>query len=509
MCPSVFKSTPNNVATLTITIIITMTIKNITSDKRYLSDFLNELPSNCIFNKGVTGCGGTHVELYSKRNSIILVPTIELAKNKHKDGFLIVYGGVSENEIETYLNSQVAYKKIIGTYDSLVKIMKFDILDYFLLIDEYHILFNQYTLRKNAIVYLLNNYAKFKNFCFMTATPLDEDTILDEIKHLDRLNLTWTNATPIKLTLVDTVFTNKELINKIVSDNKCNYHIFLNSLYTIKNIVKKLQLTDYRVICSDNNKKMKLDGELLNFKTTRDPINKVNFYTSSCFEGTDLYDPIGKTIILCDTNISTTVLDISTLIRQICGRLRDSVYKDDITLILNTCKHRYAKISKSEFENQVKENIRKGKAGYDAFINGNQDYRDYALSTFTNEVQFSCYLNKFESEIYYDDNLRKLDEHNYKLVTEIYNDSISVLNECIKNDFVADLSISEITIQSEIKSLVNNREFTYKELKDLFTPIFKKYNLVFDKRLISTYFPEFKKIRKTKNKLKETYYIFI
>lgn len=45
---------------------------------------MKELPSHCLLNKGVTGCGGTYVELHSLRNSIILVPTIDLARNKKK-----------------------------------------------------------------------------------------------------------------------------------------------------------------------------------------------------------------------------------------------------------------------------------------------------------------------------------------------------------------------------------------------------------------------------------------
>lgn len=57
--------------------------KIISMDKvGYLSDFFSELPSNCILNKGLTGCGGSYLELHSNRNSVILVPTIELVKNK-------------------------------------------------------------------------------------------------------------------------------------------------------------------------------------------------------------------------------------------------------------------------------------------------------------------------------------------------------------------------------------------------------------------------------------------
>ena len=29
------------------------------TDKKYLSEIMNELPANVILNKGITGCGGT------------------------------------------------------------------------------------------------------------------------------------------------------------------------------------------------------------------------------------------------------------------------------------------------------------------------------------------------------------------------------------------------------------------------------------------------------------------
>lgn len=67
-----------------------MNIKTIKVDSRFLSEVMTELPSNVLLNKGITGCGGTYVELNSKRNSLVLVPTIELAKNKLEKDFLIV-----------------------------------------------------------------------------------------------------------------------------------------------------------------------------------------------------------------------------------------------------------------------------------------------------------------------------------------------------------------------------------------------------------------------------------
>ena len=43
---------------------------------------MEDLPQNCIFNKVVTGCGGTTIALFNERNYIIAVPTTELITNK-------------------------------------------------------------------------------------------------------------------------------------------------------------------------------------------------------------------------------------------------------------------------------------------------------------------------------------------------------------------------------------------------------------------------------------------
>ena len=141
----------------------------IITNESYMSEIMHELPNETLLNKGVTGCGGTTVELLSKRNSIILVPTIELAKNKWRKNYLIVHGSIKNKEIEDYINSDVKYKKIIGTYDCLKRLLDInsDVKNYFLLIDEYHILFSAYSYRNIPIQYLLKNFRLFKGFCFI------------------------------------------------------------------------------------------------------------------------------------------------------------------------------------------------------------------------------------------------------------------------------------------------------------------------------------------------------
>ena len=43
---------------------------------------LRDLPHNCIFNKVVTGCGGTTVVVSNSEDYVIAVPTTELIINK-------------------------------------------------------------------------------------------------------------------------------------------------------------------------------------------------------------------------------------------------------------------------------------------------------------------------------------------------------------------------------------------------------------------------------------------
>ena len=126
-----------------------MIARTIVAEKsaKFLSEVINEILTQCLLNKGVTGCGGTTLEIQSKRNSIILVPNINLVLNKTKahSNLMGLYGEVSKYQFNSAFKKQRSYKKIITTYDSLPKLIEWigdDVYDYFLLIDEYHILFN-------------------------------------------------------------------------------------------------------------------------------------------------------------------------------------------------------------------------------------------------------------------------------------------------------------------------------------------------------------------------------
>lgn len=481
---------------------------NLTGNNKFLSDHIKELPSNCIINKGITGCGGTTLELNSKRNSIILCPTKNLVTSKSSLGYFGVDGNVNKTNIRNYIMTAKGYKKILATYDSLPKLIETipNYNEYFLLIDEYHLLFNDYSFRSDPIMFILNNFSKFNNWAFMTATPLKEEFILHELKDIDQITYNWESAIPVHIDIRDTAFIQKELINLINIYNDRNLHIFLNSVSTIYNITNKLNTDDYRVVCSENSK-----TKIRNFSKVTDPIRKLNFYTSCAFEGVDIYDPDGFCIIICDTNIATTVLDISTKIRQVCGRIRDSKYKDKCTLILNTSKHRYA--GKTDFEKIVKDSERRGKRKAELIKQCSEDDLITELKLYSQETYSNLYLNKYKDKIFYDENLKKLDIYNYNLISEIYSNSISVLGECTKNNFKGivtkpDNSKGLDWIKNKLSEL-NKSEFTYSELEEIFLPLFKEHGLVWSKRTsISNFFPDHIKKRKSEKTGRDTYYKF-
>lgn len=476
-----------------------------TTDKTYLSEVWDVLPDNCLLNKGITGCGGTYLELNSKRNSIILVPTKELVKNKRTKEHFGLLGSIKDKQLKDYIISTLKYKKIIGTYDSLVRILKYiDPSEWFLLVDEYHIMFNYYTLRNDSIYFILNNYKKFKSYCFMTATPLKPEMMLTELEDLNQININWTRAVNAKIDIIDSRNTNSNLIKILEnSSSNINYHIFLNSVVSITTIVKKMNLTknDYKVVCSDAAK----SRTKLNVEDTTTKPKKFNFYTATAFEGCDIYDKYGKTIILCDTKVASTILDISTLVRQIIGRLRDSIYKDEVTLILNTSFHRYAGTSKEKFDLQVLENEKIGRRKIDLISKINNDLdllvekRSYSADAYN-----SFYVNFKENLFFFDENLKRRDIYNYFLISGIYNSSISVIKEINEND----MDISSVEKNNWAVDMLVKKEYTYSELQELFKDELKKKGKTFDYMFINTYLPSYTKTRRAKNNVRETYYKF-
>lgn len=292
---------------------------------KYLSEIRSELPKNCLFDKGKVGCGGTTLAIENDEPYVICVPFQSLVINKISqypndrfDGELLgVLEGVGVQDIMSYVK-RVKIPKIIVTYDSLPKVLAaVDAKDYNLLIDEYHILLTQYAFRSGAINGVLDNYKKFKSYCFMTATPIEDEFILPALKGLDVVKQDWNDTIECKVTTIkcDNVkASTMKLINNFLNGKiDGNAYIFVNSVKFIKEVVKGLGLTkdNTRVIYSRyNNTNIGIPrGEI------SDKPKKINLLTSTCFEGCDIYDEDGKTFIVSDANKEHSLVDISTSVQ--------------------------------------------------------------------------------------------------------------------------------------------------------------------------------------------------
>ena len=159
---------------------------------------MERLPSNCVLDKGRTGCGATTLAIRQQGNAIIAVPYVNLIRSKeaqHRDMLLGVYEGTGRNEIQEYAQNHGTHK-IMVTYDSLPKVMDtlesngYDVLnDYQLVIDEWQVILNSYDFRPEAIRGLLKAADGFKDVVYMTATPVKPKYWPEEMKHLQRVKI--------------------------------------------------------------------------------------------------------------------------------------------------------------------------------------------------------------------------------------------------------------------------------------------------------------------------------
>ena len=345
------------------------------NDYKYLAEFLEDLPDNSFVNKVLTGCGNTFLALTNNRNYVITVPFISLIKNKlnsHR-GVLGVYGETTDQEIENYLNSDIKYKKILVTYDSLARITNFiNPQEYKILIDEAHKLIDSASFRTNAIETVLENYKKYSSYCFATATPVKDKYQLPELVNIQKYKINWKNIRPVTIEYdkyPDNL--NKRiavLIIKFLKDELVgNPYFFINSVTSIIQIIKELKKAGYndaslfKIICSNNKENQikihKHLGKDYNIEFTTDQLKRITFCTATLFEGSDLYDENGITYIITDGTKDHTKYDILTTLPQIIGRLRDSKYRDTVYVILSPSYY-FTYTSPEEFEQEIRRQLK-------------------------------------------------------------------------------------------------------------------------------------------------------
>lgn len=398
------------------------------------------LPSGYLIDKGKVGCGGTSLALEDNRDTIVCVPFVSLVKNKmfaYGDKVLGVYEGVTETDIKNYITNYKGVKKIICTYDSLPKVAKITGYDYYLLVDELHLLFIQYVFRNKAIKGVLDLYKNFREWSFLTATPIESDLMLEELKDIPTYKINWENKTTITVNTLkccQPLATVGKIIKEFLEGKRFgNCHIFLNSVESIVSLIKTYELNgnNTRIIFSKNNKegndalnKYKNTCQGITNGETTDPVKKINIYTSTCFEGCDLYDVEGKIFIVSEGHKAQTLYDISTQVRQIAGRIRNTIYKD-ITHIYKATRYN-EDLPLDEYKKVVLEESEKAKR-YVEKVNSDIDLLEGTEKSF-----YAYVIREDDGSFSFDPNRMMLDIYNYKCLHHTYALDVNLSEEYYK-----------------------------------------------------------------------------
>lgn len=292
------------------------------------------IPSNVILDKTLTGLGATHTELISNRNSIIIEPNVPVIIGKTKDNpdWLAVWEKCTLSKVEKYLQSTNKRKKLICTPESFSKIRKaaYNLslniyTDYFCLMDECEKFIQDVDFRKR-ITQPVYDFFKFQQKAFVSATPLEMGE-----KELENQNFRILKIAPEydykkNLELIVTNSYDKTVIRKLndLQDSPC-VCIFINSSNGINKIINSFKLTDYKVFCSNKSVNKLKEREFENVYEMLEPLAKYNFFTCRFFSALDIKLKVKPDVlILTDLNEAIyTMVDPFTEVIQIQGRFRN------------------------------------------------------------------------------------------------------------------------------------------------------------------------------------------
>ena len=256
-----------------------------------------------------------------------------------------------------------------------------------------------------------------------------------------------------------------------------NYHIFLNSVDGICKIIRLSGLSpnDCRVVCSQSeSSKDKNQNKLgeIRIQSTNDPVRMFNFYTSTCFEGQDIYDENGRTFIVSEPYKNHTKMDIMTTLPQICGRIRDSKFKYEINQVYSESE--YKDVSLEEYKASIQKNIEE--AGHDAELLNNLSLGCKAL--IKEYVNKAPYLGIVDGKIVVDHNLANLEIVNYGIVNGQYASRFNMNQSLVKAGFIVSNDDSAYNVDETLENLNSIEKTPFKDIFEEYAELREnKYNL--------------------------------
>ncbi len=396
---------------------------------QYLSDVMNEIPSNCILSKRIPGCGATTLELDTNRSSIIVVPNVPVIVSKCNKypNLLGVYEGVNQNQIIEYLR-QNRTRKIMTTPESFSKVKsaceKCNIniyTDFFLLEDECHQLIKDVDYRID-IVMPMNDFFLFNRKALVSATPIGFSDPRFEENNFKTIEITADYDYRQKITVTQT-YNIAKAVSQYLENHNGTICFFINSVVEIYSLMKHFDLLeDSAVYCAPKSRgKLKAEYGFTNAYTewSAETMKKYNFFTGRFFTAFDLELPYKPDLVMITDpyNAEYTMLDVDTDCIQICGRFRNGInsathiYRVNPEIVVKSREQMEWEISAHEFAYQTIQTLynsadnKESRFAFGAVLE-TLPFRKYQYSDFTknwfavdNDINEVLVQNQYQSDI--------------------------------------------------------------------------------------------------------------
>ena len=348
---------------------------NIGKEYTFVSDLPESITSqfdNSYIDKTLTGCGFTTWILQNNDSFIIASPYKGLIdckveqSNNDTTGFYpykvfpFYYDENNKHQkddLSFYITQQEKQNhpiKIMVTYDSVPRVLryldelKYDIKQTKLFVDECHkVLEFAGSFKPKVIDAMTATFDSFKSVIAATATPTRTQFIPKAFDNFKPIKLHWgghqTKLVTKHINISNGQFRNVTLsfaLAHLKGESHGNAYFFINSVKFAAAIVQLLiknfgySSDNFNIIHGKTEENTKTLKPLkLKQRSSLTDFCKVNFITSTAFEGQDFMDPDGVTYVLSNGKLEHTKIDISTQLPQIAGRLRCSKYKHMINFI--------------------------------------------------------------------------------------------------------------------------------------------------------------------------------
>jgi hypothetical protein len=298
--------------------------------------------------------------------------------------------------------------------------------------------------RSDAISGLLDNIQHFKHYTFMSATPISESFLPGIMETLPYTSIKWDKIIHLQPKRVKTynvyqttVLLIKEFQNGMMLPPDIELEetvkveqlfIFLNSVKGIKQVIETAQLTndDVKVVCSNVRRNIDILGDISISKVT-DSNAPVNFFTKKGFQGCNLFSNNALVVVVSDGHKKHTLIDISTTLHQIAGRLRTNNEYDNI--LKNHIWHFYSTTklfrSDAEFVDEMDKMVKETETLSKMYQTGTAEEKALILKKMDIE-DLLCYYDKDTDKYIYSEDKAKYMEYNHNLVNHIYSSGLQI-----------------------------------------------------------------------------------